>query len=931
MPCSIPHEQTTLDNGLTVIVSEDRRVPLVNVRMWYRAGAQEGPYAHLFEHVFWTSEDMDRDFKEVLPEIGAVIVDANTQFDRTNYFETVPPNALDAALWLEASRMRAPTFPPQVFETERSIVRNEISLRKNRASYRALEALLAGSYPHDHPYARIGATDQQLQEATVEDMRAWHRAYYGAANATLLLTGDVSVEEAFRKAEMYFGDVRPGPAVDRTTTWIARRTETRRRQMTADVSAPEVYMAWNVPPWGTADVDALRLGAHLLADHHASKLQRRLVETAPLATKSLATDIRVSVRAREISSLFIVEVTACPEADLTFIERVVREEIERVSTEGFASSDLERAKANRRRAFAQEREHLGRWTDGISNILARGHAYCGDPDHYQSMLDRTDATTPADVARAARAWLADGAFVLTARPEPSRPINPAKDDAPHSHDSHTDQSRMPSVGPLPDVPAIPRTSASLANGLNVVFADRGCGDLVTVSLLVPEAGYASDPPDKSGQARLLLSLLEDSLVEDGRLDNQGTGNKRLDPRFATLSATVTRRASMDLAWLQITALRPELESTLQLLTNVMCEPNLSDAKVEEARTRMHAEVREETQNHTPKRLLPPFLYKDTHPYGRPFTGTGTHASLDDLTPSGLRERYAELYRPRRATLVVVGPVSPPDVMPLIEETVGTWRGEDPTSPQTRPLTASQPRVSPDGLDTDCRLNALDQTSSRLYAIDQPGADLAQVYAAQLMPPHVPDDRAALLAMRSVLGDFTLQGRLNRNLRIDKGWTYNACLITWPRLRGPEPIVAYTPVQADQAASAMQEILGEWRSISGDRPVTSSELQSAKQTLCLNMMDRHQTLEAMTQQICTLIAFDLLDDYYATLAASLDRLTPAQVTETARQVLRPEDLVWVVVGDLDAIGSRINGLGWGDMQILGPETGFRPPSKLLVPR
>ena len=411
---TIPYEKFTLENGLTVIVSEDHRVPLVNVRVWYRVGAQEGPYAHLFEHVFWKSEPMERDLRDVLSELGAVLVDANTKSDRTNYFEAVPKTALDAVLWLESSRMGYPLLTQEMLDKERKIVRNEIRLRESQATYRILQATLAGAYPPQHPYAKVvGATEEELQAATVEDMQDWHRSYYGAANAALVITGDVIVDEVRRKVVEYFAEVRPGPPVEKIKTWIARHTETRRRQMTAGVAAPQLRMAWNVPLWGSAEVDHLELTARLLAGDDAARLHRRLVQE-----EQLATDVEAGVIAMEISSLFTVDVTARAEADLHRIEAIVQEEVTRFTTEGPEPGALRRAKAQHRLAFAEEIQRLGRWTEGKSNILARGEAYRGDPGHYRIMLHRTDDATAADLERTAREWLLDGALVLEVRPPP---------------------------------------------------------------------------------------------------------------------------------------------------------------------------------------------------------------------------------------------------------------------------------------------------------------------------------------------------------------------------------------------------------------------------------------------------------------------------------------------------------------------------------
>lgn len=873
----IPYETFTLENGLTVVVGEDDRAPLVNVRVWYHVGAQEGPYAHLFEHIFGKAEHMERDPHDVLAEIGTVEADATTGFDRTNYFETVPKSALDAVLWMESERMGFSVLTQEELDKEIKNVRNESRMRESRPRRQILIATFNGAYPADHPYAWTG---EQLDSVTLDDMKAWYRQYYGAANATLIVTGDVEPEAVRRKARKYFAEIPPGPPVEKTERWIAEHDETRRRRITASVPAPRLRMAWTVPPWGSAGADYLGLARRLLTGEGTARLRRRLVEE-----EALATEVEADLEAQEISGLFTVDVTARKSADLRRIEAVVREEMERLAEEGPSEEALRRAMVQDRLAFAKEMQRLGRWSGGKSNALARGQVFRGDPGHYRTMQRRTQNATPADLKRVAREWLTEGALVLDVTPQPSFAAS----------DEKADRSTMPAVGPLPDVEFPKLTRRTLSNGLDVLLAPRSgsSSGLVNMSLVVPGAGYAADPQNAPGTAHLVLSMLEKG---DGKGASDG---ESLTEKLGALGAELSASGSMAAARLNLTALRSALEPSLALFAGAVRQPTFSEQAVEAARTRQQATARKERSDprKSPQRFFPALLYGEGHPYGRSFTGTGTAASLKSITGADLEQFYRRRYRPSGATLVVAGDLTASEAMPLIRDAFGDWHAEDAPTPTTD-------------------LPSLDGAEPAVYLMDEPGAERSRVYAAQLAPKAAKEDRAAFELMRYVLGGFDIQSRLMQNLREDKGWTYRAFLGPVGDTRGAEPLIAFSPVQTNRTAEAMQEIVKEWRALGHGNPVSPEELAQAKKAKKLALAGDLQTLEATARLAGDLAALGLPDGYHDTRAATIDQLTPKDITEMARTVLKPDELIWLVVGDLSEIEAGIHALeGFGEVRVL----------------
>ncbi|MDQ1303039.1 MAG: zinc protease, partial [Pseudomonadota bacterium] len=306
-PVDIPFAVRQLDNGLTVIVHEDRKAPIVAVNVWYHVGSKnEAPgrtgFAHLFEHLmFQGSENLKGEYLNTLQELGATDLNGTTFFDRTNYFQTVPRNALDTALWLESDRMGhfKGSITQAKLDEQRGVVQNEKRQGDNEPYGKVFEMILKQLFPPDHPYSweAIGSMED-LNAASLDDVRHWFETWYGPNNAVIVIAGDVDSDEAFAKAEKYFGDIAPGPAATRLEEWIPIHAQPRRQQMQDRVAQARLYMAWTGPRWGTRDAHQLELAAAVLAGDKNSRLYQRLVYK-----DQLASDIEFGPLALEIAGI----------------------------------------------------------------------------------------------------------------------------------------------------------------------------------------------------------------------------------------------------------------------------------------------------------------------------------------------------------------------------------------------------------------------------------------------------------------------------------------------------------------------------------------------------------------------------------------------------------------------------------------------------
>ena len=325
----IPFTKHVLSNGLTLVVHEDHKAPIVAINVLYHVGSKnEKPgktgFAHLFEHLmFQGSENLHGEFFEPLEKVGATGMNGTTNNDRTNYFETVPKNALDLALWLESDRMGhlLGSIDQAKLDEQRGVVQNEKRQGENQPYGLSQNVIAAATAPYGHPYSwTVIGSMEDLNAASLDDVKQWFRDYYGPANAVLVVAGDVDTADVKERVTKYFGDLPSGPPITRPKAWVARMEGTKRQVMQDRVAQPRITMVWNVAPWGDPSLDLLNFFGDTLAGGKTSRLYQRLV-----VKEELATDCRAGVNRRELGSQFSLSVTTRPDADLAKVEAIVEE------------------------------------------------------------------------------------------------------------------------------------------------------------------------------------------------------------------------------------------------------------------------------------------------------------------------------------------------------------------------------------------------------------------------------------------------------------------------------------------------------------------------------------------------------------------------------------------------------------------------------
>ena len=877
----IPYEKHVLANGLTVILHEDHKAPVVAVAAWYHVGSKdEVPgktgFAHLFEHLlFEGSENHPGHWDRELDGLGATDSNGTTWFDRTNYFETVPKTALDFALYMESERMgHFGNFLTQKrLDVQRGVVQNEKRQGENQPYGKMGEAVQRGSFPEGHPYRweTIGSMDD-LNAASLADVKKWFATWYGAANATLVLAGDLEPKDALARVQKYFGDIAPGPAVSRREAWIAPRTESTREEMQDRVAQVRISQNWNVAQLGTVDADLLDLAAQVLGGSAASRLDARLVHK-----DRIADHVSAGNSSFELAGLFSIDADVKAGVDPAQVEAILNEERTRLLREGPTQEELDRARTTALAGFTRAMEKVGGF-GGKAATLAGCQTFQGDPECWKKAIANLSAATPKSVQAAAQRWLSAGDYTLIVRPFPDF----------HTAKATLDRSKTPVTDKFPDLdfPALQR--GKLANGIPVVLIERHDVPLVGVKMLF-DAGYAADQGVKLGTAAMTMSMLDEGTASRGALQLAGD--------IESLGANLGAGASLDACDIGVSALKAKLAPTLDLYADVVLNPAFDPKEFARVQSQWLAAIAQEKTEPAALglRVLPPLLFGAGHAYAIPFTGKGTEASVKALTPEDLRAFQHAWLRPDNATLLVAGDTTLKEVMPLLEARFGKW------SPASTPK--GHKNVGPAQL----------PAKSRVFLIDKPGAEQSVILAGLLAPPSNAPGHLTVTTMNDVIGgQFT--ARINQNLREDKHWSYGAYSQV-PAALNTRPYLFSAPVQTDQTAAAIAEVLKELRGYIGAKPATAVEIRRVKDLRIRALPGRYETGGAAMSALSAIVQNGWPDDYVQTLKSRLENQSDDEIRAMAKTLIKPEQLTWVVVGDLSKIEAGVRKLNLGEVRIL----------------
>jgi len=887
-----------LPNGLDVILVEDHRLPLVAVNLWYHVGpANERPgrtgFAHLFEHMMFQGSGHVPNGSHIalLEGAGATDLNGTTDFDRTNYFETVPSNQLELALWLESDRMGflLDTLDQSKLTRQKDVVRNERRQSIENRPYGLVdEELFHQLYPPGHPYhADVIGSHADIEAARLEDVRSFFSQYYVPNNASLAIVGDFDEAQARALVGKYFGPIARGAPVPRIDARTPPITSEKRVTVTDRVELPRVSMAWLTPPIyqrGDAEADLL---AEILGGGKSSRLYKRLVYE-----RQIAQDVSADQQSLALGSVFEIAATANPGNKPEALARAIDEEVAAIAATAPTRKELERARNSMTSQIIRGLERLGGF-GGIADRLNRYNHYLGDPDFLAQDLARYQSVTPAAIRELAAHALVRNARVVIYGVPGERIVH----DVPRgtaaeleaagkasSADSASDwRSKTPAPGPpSPLTLPVPQRFA-LPNGLTVLLLEQHQLPVVAANLVVL-SGSDANPPGEPGLAAFTADMLREGTTRRSAL--------AIADDTAQIGALLTTSSTSDYSSIEVRTLTSQVDAAFDLLADVTLRPAFAPQEIERVRSARLTQLQQQrdSPNAIASRVLNAAIYGAEHPYGS--IELGTRASLEKLTREQLVEFWRRGYVPGKAALVVAGDLSQAELERLASKHFGAWSGAASRSD----LPALQPRGGR-------RIIVVDRGQSPQTALR-----VGAVGVARSDPDYVP-----LAIMNAALGGI-FTSRINLNLREKHGYTYGASSAFAFR-RGPGPFTVGAGVRTDATAPAVKEIFVELERMRTE-DLSADELKLARDALAQSLPGVFETTPQATRTIGNLFVYALPLDYYHLLPQWIQAVTAADVRRVAREHLHPEEMVVVAVGDSGRIAPELAGLALGSVEHRG---------------
>jgi zinc protease len=891
----IEFEKYTLPNGLDVILSRDARVPMVAVNLWYHVGpANEEPgrtgFAHLFEHMMFQSSKHvppDSHFK-LLEAAGASDINGTTDYDRTNYFQTVPTNQLELALWLEADRMGylLDVVDQAALSNQQDVVRNERRQSVENQPYGlAEETLVQTLFPKGHPYhGNVIGSHEDIQAAKLDDVRRFFRQYYSPNNASLAIVGDFDPAHAKALVEKYFGTLKRGTEVPAIKAETPKITSERRKVVNARVELPRVYMAWVTSPIfkpGDADAD---VASNILGGGRSSRLYKKLVYE-----KQIAQTVSAQQYSLILGSMFQIEATARPGHSVEELEKAIEEELAAFRAAPVDAREIEQARNTIETNIIGGLERLGGF-GGVADRLNSYNHYLDTPDYLAKDIERYRAVTAASVQAFVKDQLTANAravmHVVPGEPEaaPQLPTPPpaaaSQGEGESINPDEPWRNQVPRAGAARPLQLATPVSAKLANGLTLILSERR-GLPIVASNLVLRTGSDANPLDKPGMANFVAAMLDEGTAKRNAL--------QVADDVSRLGASLGTSSSMDATTVSARSLTKNFPATLEILSDVVLNPSFPAEEIERQRASRLAGLIQQRDNpgQVAALVMAAALYGPKHPYG--FIEVGNEASVKAMTRDDMAAFWKQNFVPNNAALVVAGDISMDELRALAEKSFGSWHSGSPAQPAL-----GEPAT----------------TAARVVVVDKPGSPQTQVRVASVGAPRSSPDFRPLQVMNLALGGL-FSSRINMNLREQHGYTYGASSqFAFRRAAGPFQVAS--GVRTDVTGPAVTEIFKEVRGMV-ERPVSDDELKKAKDSLSNSLPGAFESSANAVSNFSNVFIYDLGLDYYTRYAEQVNAVTPDQTLAVAKKYLNPGAMVVVAVGDKAKIEPQLKKLNLGAIE------------------
>ncbi|MFG6467499.1 M16 family metallopeptidase [Roseateles sp. BYS87W] len=890
---NIRHEKLTLANGFELILVEDHRLPLVAFNLWVHAGprneaAGQTGFAHLFEHLMFAgSRHVPRGaFDQFIDAAGGTDSNGSTNFDRTNYFFTLPAHQLELGLWLKSDMLgwMIDEVDSIALANQQDVVRNERRQSFENRPYGIVEeATYQALYPEGHPYrAAVIGSHADIQRIRLADVKAFARTYYRPNNATLVLAGDFDPAQAKALVQKYFGTLQPGPKPPEVKVAMPEITKERRLVVTDRVELRRLNFVWHTPAMFAAGDAELDVAAHVLGGGKASRLHALLVRD-----RQLAQSVQVGQDSQSLSSLFSVEIVARPGASLDEIEALADAELTRLAAEPPTDAELAQARATIQTQLLQRMERVTTLADLVNHY----NQMAGDPGYAGADLARYAAVTPASVSATVARWLRpDHRVVVQALPgepvlppevpTPPAPTRAAKGERESLNAAEAWRRQPPRPGRAAPLTLPASHSFTLPNGLTVIHAPKPGLPLVSASLVL-RAGQAANPADRPGLASFVAAMLP-----EGTATRSG---QQLAESLASLGATLQAQAGAEDARLEFSSLKASAREGLALLADVVQHPAFAEAEVTRKRAQRLtalAQTREQADE-LASTVAQRVLYGEGHPLASP--SLGTEASLQAIDAAALRAFWQGHYRPERAALVVAGDVTEAELRDWVQPLFGAWQPTGPAAAE-QPLPPAQPAP---------------RQAARTVLVDKPGAPQTALTLVAPGPKAGLPDAASVKVMNAALGGL-FTSRINHQLREVKGYTYGMFSgYSLGRERGQFTLSG--SVRTDVTGPALADLQREITAMRA-RPLGAAELQRVRNAQLLSLPGLFDTNGAVVAGYAANWAVGRPLNAITELPAQYGAVTAASAFQAAKQHLQPAQLITVAVGDAAQVLPQLRKLG-----------------------
>lgn len=874
-----------LKNGLRVIFHQDRSTPVVAVNVWYHVGSKnEEPgrtgFAHLFEHMmFQGSKNYNTDYFTPLQEAGGTI-NGTTNQDRTVYYEVVPSNFLELALFLEADRLGGllEAMTQEKLDNQRDVVKNERRQRVDNQPYgTAFEKIGEIMYPKGHPYnwSTIGSLED-LSAASMDDVKSFFRQYYTPNNTVLVVAGDFDEKQAKQWVDKYFGPIAKGSPITRPNPKMPQLEKEIRTTVDDPLAPlPRRFMVWHSVPQYTADEPALDILSYILSTGRTSRLQSNIVYG-----KEMAQTIGAFNSTSEIGGMFQVMITARPGRSLDEIEKEVDAELERIKNTPPTADEMNRA------LTSIESQTIY----GLQTVLGKGSqistfaGYLGKPSYFQQDLDRYRRVTAADVQRVAKTYLTDKRLIMSYMPakaagsQGTRAANRPSSVKTEKVDDKLiaeQTAKLPKPGPDPRLVLPPIEKTKLSNGLEVWMVEQKELPIVSMNLVL-KTGSAGEPDDKTGVAGFTTGLL-----------NTGTKTRsatEIANQLQSIGASFGAGSSWDSTGISMQTLTRNLDKALDIYADVIVNPIFDAKEFETQRARSLVGLRQQKAN--PNAIANTVYNKvlyGSQPYGRDSTET----EIKSITRDDIVKYYESTFRPNNGVLIVVGDFNKATLKDSLEKKFADWK----------PGTVADAAVP----------NAEKLSGTGIYLVDRPDSAQSVVSIGHVGIERSNPDYFPVVVMNSILGGaFT--SRINMNLREDKGYTYGA-RTSFAFRKGAGPFTAAADVQTAVTKESVAEFMKELKGIRGAIPVTQKELDYNKQSLIRRYPSGFETVGGISSQLAGIAVYGLSDSYFNDYIANINAVTIDDINRVAAKYLDPEKMAIVIVGDRKVIEPGLKELGF----------------------